>query len=330
MTPKEALTRAEELYQRDGEHRESFLGGHFMSTYKDCPRAFFFKYLMRLASAQEHSFFILGSALHGGIELFYRGEPQEVCEAYAALYIEKNIMVYKDHEAMIKDKEKAPLMITSWFEEYVHSGIEERYDFVEAEVEHMISLPNGYPQTVRLDRLMYDKELARYVVFDIKTTSRSLATPIKGMQLGDQALMYLYAVRQVYGSEPAGLITDVIYHRTLAAGPRVECTRGPLITFSPYAFLQWEMNSVAWLSEISQKVKAFKTGTWPEEVLFPRKGGYGCTNCPFNDICRRKIAVDELPSGFKRDTWSGSAEAMTLLQSEKYDERLFYKEDKKT
>ena len=326
MTYENAKIKAEELYKKDGEHRESFLGGHFISTFKDCPRSFYFKYIMRLSSQREHSFFILGSALHGGIELFFRGHPQEVCEAYAEVYIEHNILVYKDEERMLKDRHKAPLMIRQWFVEYVRSGIEDRYDFIEAEVEHMISLPNGYPMTVRLDRLMFDKELARYVIFDIKTTSRSLATPINGLKLGDQALMYLYAVKQVYGSDPAGLVADVIYHRDLVGGPKIECTRSQPLTFSPYAFIQWEMNTIAWLSEISQKVKAFKLGTWPEEVLFPRKGGYGCGNCPFNDICRRKINVDELPSGFVRDTWSGGTEAMVLLQSDRYDDRMLYKE----
>ena len=109
----------------------------------------------------------------------------------------------------------------------------------------------------------------------------------------------------------------------------MECTRGPLLTFAPYAVLQWEMNTVAWLSEISQKVKAFKEGIYPEEVLFQRKGGYGCKNCPFVDICRRKVQPGEVPPGFITDSWSGTDEAMTLLQSDKYADRMFYKQEEK-
>lgn len=323
----EVKADALDIYKIDGEHRESFLGGHFISTYKDCPRQFWFKYINRLTKNTSKAHFILGSAVHGGIEQWYRMKDEDIAMAYAWVYINENRKTYDDDERWLKDLEKAPKMVEAWLEAWILSGKEKDLKFIEAEIEHTINLPNGFPLTVRLDRLMYDENLNRYVIYDVKTTSRSVGTPISGMELGDQGLMYNYAVKQVYGETPAGLVVDVLYHRSLASGPSINVARSGLIDFADYAYLQWELNTISWLSEISQKTKTLMAGTYPEEILFPRKGGYSCMNCPFNDICRRKVIKGDIPPGFERDNWSGLDEALKVLKSDDFDKRMILKED---
>ena len=44
------------------EHRESFMGGHFLSVYVECPWKFYFRYILGLMPIENQRFFIRGQA----------------------------------------------------------------------------------------------------------------------------------------------------------------------------------------------------------------------------------------------------------------------------
>lgn len=303
------LQQALEILQTDGGHRESFLGGHFIETYQECPWKFFLKYVLGLVEKSSKRYFIRGQSIHSGIE-YWLTSNQTQDDIYITQYIPYAYMnmhqtEYTDEDMFIGDRELVFKMMYSWLFEYIEiTPDENNYETIEVEKQHIVNLPNGFPLTIRIDRLVRSKQTGRLIVIDTKTTKNNPSQVTNAMTVGNQGLSYLWAIEKVYNEKPAGVIVDIIVGKQLKYDMKVEPYRSKLITFKKYDFLQWEMNIIGVLSEITQKVKTYYEGQLPPEFLFPRNTSK-CSfmGCPYSDICRQPHQPDKLPLNYERDEW---------------------------
>lgn len=318
--------QAQQWFNPDTEHRESFLGGHFISLYQECPWKFFLKYILGYIKPTEQRYFVRGQALHSGIEHYLTSSvknpdiTQLIPLAYMNMHRDEITETFND------DIELVLMMITEWIDQY-HTQDPDNlyYEEVECEQQHIITLSNGFPITVRLDRLVRSKTTGRLIVIDTKTTKNNMSNVIQSMTMDNQGLMYLYAVEQIYGEKPAGIIVDIIQGKLLKYRKEANVFRSKLITFSNYAYLQWEMNIIGLLSEIAQKTKTFYDNALPPEFLFPRSANK-CSfmGCEYSDICRRHPSYDKIPPGYSRDPWTDQHKLKDIVLDPSYIDKLLY------
>jgi len=298
MTPQEIKTYLSKP------HRESPMGGHFFGVYSECPWKFFLRYVLGFQPTESQRYFIRGQAIHSGIELciddgFDPATGLSTAVGYVDLHADELGVDYED------DRKLVSAMMMEWTNEYATGGAKPdsaRYTELGREVEGVLRLSNGYEISIRFDRVVRCRQTGRILIIDTKTTSRSISSPFRSLTQGVQAISYLLAGTQLYGEAPLGFIADVIVGKHLKAGPSVLVQRSPLITFSKYAGIQYELNMIGLLSEITQKVKTYQSGELPCEMLFPRSTAL-CSmwNCPFENICRRRPDPAVVPLGFTHD-----------------------------
>ena len=318
------------ILSSEEEHRESFLGGHFIETYQKCPWLFFLKYVLGFQANSSKRYFIRGQAIHSAIEYYLTSNQTiddiQITQHIPTIYIDMHMNDYKDEDIYLSDRELVFHMIYEWLYEYLSFNPDiDKYETIEIEKQHIITLENGFPLTVRVDRLVRSKETGRLIVIDTKTTKNSPAKTINSFRLGNQGLMYLYAINQVYNEKPAGVIVDVLVGSALKYSFKAEPFRSSLITYKDYDFVQWEMNIIGVLSEITQKVKTYYEGQLPPEFLFPRNPS-NCSfmGCPYSDICRQPHQPNKLPPGYTRDSWVDEKLLENISTNRSYIERLLY------
>jgi len=318
-----------DIHIKRKELRESPLGNHFTETF-NCWRRGYLRYICGLRPVQTEEYFAYGNVIHEAMEFFYNN-PEMSSRVHDVLEVVMEF--YKDKfpsGSFDSYFRKAVGSMSDWITKYLSYDLSE-FDLVGTEVEITAYLPNGYPKTFRIDRLMRSKKVGKLVAFDTKTTGHSVMTPIKAMNNSEQALSYLWAIRQEFKERPLGFYVDALYARPLKDGTfSIATARSDLITFPDDAMDQYILGQVGLMSEIIQKVKAMKH--YPVDILFYRCPGECQTfSCPFEAICRKKVAVGDLPEGFTLDPWQAmvpitsltiSAEEGRALQEELKDRQL--------
>lgn len=322
--------QATEFLKNQPEHRESFLGGHFIETYQKCPWLFFLKYVLGFQSNGSKRYFIRGQALHSGIEYylthFFSQEEISISQYIPLVYLELYKDSYKEDETFYADRELVFRMMKDWLFEYIEMKPDsDNYKTVEVERQHIIPLSNGFPITVRIDRLVRSKQTGRLIVIDTKTTKNNPNQTENSMKLGNQGLSYLWAVEKVYNEKPAGVIVDILVGKQLKYEMKTDCYRSKLITFKRYDFIQWEMNLIGLLSELTQKVRTYYEGQLPPEFLFPRNPA-NCSfmGCPYADICRQPHEPNQLPPGYERDEWIDEGMLKEIATNRSTIEQMLY------
>lgn len=315
--------KALSLLDKETEHRESFLGMHFINTYQKCPWKFFLKYVLGFMKDTNPRYFIRGQAIHSAIEHFLNGVDIKTVRQMPIAYIHMHKDKYHDDEERNTDVSLVQEGINEWLKE--NSDDLEIYEEIEHETPHVIYLSNGFPITVRLDRLVRSKETGRLYIIDTKTTKNNMSSILKQLRYGYQGIGYMYAVWKIYNEKPAGVIGDILLMKANKYSNRIESFRSPVITYSDYAYIQWEMNIIGLLSEISQKVKAFYNNELPEEVLFSRNPS-DCQfmGCEYESICQRHNTFDVIPEGFYRDPWVDEDKVKELITDRNILDNMLY------
>lgn len=329
ITNTEIDNIAEVIYSH-ADQRESFLGGHFISEYTDCPWKFFFKYVLGWSNIQNQVYFTRGQALHIAIESYLTKALTYNEALYFPRYYIMDKSIFNSPQESDQELDLVTAMMKAWLENYGESD-PENYIEVEHEIEHTIHLSNGFPITVRMDRVVEEKSTKNLLIFDTKTTSQTMERMLQSFRLGTQGQTYMYAFKEIFKKEPAGIILDVIRGRTLMAGPTVEVYRPPLITYDRYKLIQWEMNMIGILSEMTQKVKTYYENPDMAEFLFYRNPGKCAVfGCPYSDLCLRNVVEYTInnphnpPVGFINDPWVEEHNLKDVLIQPEYLSKLFY------
>lgn len=296
-----------ETKQQKVQRRASHAGFHFHNLFQCCPMKFFIKFLLRIEPKYTAVPLINGAAFHDGKATFYKTGS----EAKALRTIKTEIRQRKDEFQYTDDydstMERCPALLKAWIAAFGHVDLK-RFDFLAVEEEYALPVPNtkDFVFTVRPDTVVQEKTGDKDIyILETKTSSFSIGTTEIGVYYGDQATAYTWAVKEVFGQYPYGVIPDIAYwNKQSTLQSNIKCVRGDIIKRTPLRIAQY-LGSVAQLqTQISQLIEAYKAGYNPYG-LFPRNTFY-CNAffkpCEYAEVCDCDLPkLKRLPPALKKN-----------------------------
>jgi len=283
----------------------SACGHSFVSAYQDCPRRWYLKFELGIATKYTPKQLTYGLAWHKAIETFHGGDT-----GFNSLKVGLEIIEqanqndqYEYQEDYIADSQRFAPMFSSWVQQ-IGNQVREKYSVLSLEETISVELPNGFVFTGRLDELLQNRESGAVYIAEHKSTAFSLTEMERSVFVGDQVPGYMALVR---ASRPdlaerlSGCLLDVTYQR----GSKVEARLSTLYyDEQDTARLLLNINGI--LAELSQKIEAVRNGV-TDALLFPRNGA-ACSRfrCPYESICRGFVDADTaIPANLVRTTPQG-------------------------
>lgn len=286
------------------ERRETQSGLHYYSTFRDCPRAFYLKYILGLQPKQTGSALIFGAAIHEALAASFA----DLADTSSTLSVFEQVMYsrkdeYESLDQFNADVLRGPLLLSAWLATWKDYD-QEHYEVLG--VEQLFQVPFGPdPEhqmifTVRMDRIYKDKQTGNVYVIESKTTGWGIDKMFKSTAGGDQITAQIWALRKLRPEWNChAAIVDVLYNRSSV----VRCERPGAVFRSAEALQIFEMGMYATIVEITRKYKALLHNTpWPLTFM-PHKNFCRLFGCPYENLCDSNVQPETVPPGFKQDPW---------------------------
>lgn len=294
-----------------------------LTTYLECPRKFFFQYVLHFRSSRPSIHLVFGSAWHYGLETTYAelkaGTPLTPADAreisiraFNALWSLEGEPHFEPDLVYPKSPARAADMYDRYWKQHLDSDLEKTVLGVESPFTIDLSvITPGMPNYIgRLD-LVFEHQDGSLEVVDHKTASSINKITGPGFNSSFQTDGYLTAGHMFYDKLP-----EVTYRVALCQKTKIAFED---FTFSKRQsaldrFLQDLINHCSSiinnlkLLEIDQDKSSDKSYIMP---AFLRKPGYACTSyfstCPYFDLCNFRnnpmTWKDSPPQGYSVNEW---------------------------
>lgn len=296
-----------------------------LSSFLDCPREFFFKYVLHLKSQAPNLDLTFGSCWHYGMEEAYNilatnpeAKPSELVqtavEAFNKMWAVEGEPHFNAEIAYPKSPARAADMFNAYFHQTDYLPSDMRVLGVESPVS--ISLDTiggqGLPNYIgKLDLALGNEE--ELLIIDHKTAKFANDITFAGYECSYQTDGYITAGSMYYSKLPSIRYSVALCQKTK-------------IDFSAYDVRRPAHAIDRFISELILHVKRIhqELALYGEErqmgnassrnyiqQSFPRTSGYACTKyfrrCPFFDICHMRnnamLWKDNPPQGYIIDEW---------------------------
>ncbi len=290
--------------------RASHAGFHFLNDYANCPRHFFIHYLLRIVPKTQGPPLLFGAAFHEAKATYYNTKSKSKALSKVKRELKDSKHLYESPEVYEKHLFKGPILLEAWIDAYGKNDLN-NFEFVCVEKEFHVPITERFYMTVRPDAVVTDGK--RAYILETKTSMFSVQVTKNAVWMGDQATSYIYAVKRRFPDLPLrGVIPDVAYwNKNSEKLENMKFDREGLVTRTKQDLREFEIQQAGLISEISQKVGAWRSGYDPI-MLFPRNTSW-CTSfsslCEYAYICRNKHLTSKgrAPTGFIRDRLTKSS-----------------------
>ncbi len=293
-----------------------------LSTYLDCPRKFFFQYMLHLRSPTPNLDLIFGGSWHYGLEQAYRAWSDNKSLSKEELR-DISINAFNLYWKVLGEPHwpdpdlifpKSPGHAANMYSEYWDHYYEEdsTKQILGVEIPFRIKLIPELPEYIgRIDlALMRDIQLQ---IIDHKTTKYVTKATLPSFQSSLQTDGYLTAGKIYFDKLPIMTYNIAICQKSKIAFERMDIMKRDLTTDRFLAELLEFMTNVQLdiklmhfeLEEPEAREKAYL----PQ--AFNRNPGYACTQyfrkCSYFDICMLRnnayLYIDTTPQGYTVDEW---------------------------
>jgi len=255
-----------------------------LTTYKVCPKKYFFEYVLAFKPKETPPYFSWGSAYHKFHEVveksFLAGGDGNFKEAFIAA---TEIFVKDWPRGGIGKWEFMTLVrlqqscFVAW-KRIEAQRAQGRLRVIETERPFVLELlpDSGIFHSGRLDKIV--RQNGKPWVLDIKTTSKELKWWARGIDPNDQFIRYTVAARALTGEPVQGVIIEVLYNSKSNAdgkpkGPDIEQYT---VTYSQYQIDEWLRDELMWRSQMN---KSRELDVWP-------KNEKACGFCQYHSVCK--------------------------------------------
>lgn len=295
------------------EQRESHKGFHFYTSYLDCPRKFYIRYVLGLRPEVTSVALIFGKIVHEVAYEFVFKNDLRVAPTRES-FIDKigaEKLNYPDQEKYLNDRAVGEVLLEKWMQKTNEEIATNKIIPLMGEQELEVPIgPQGiYTMTIRPDMVFKDREKDEILVKDYKTTGWSVGKTLEGLDKDDQMTCYIWGLQKKH---PEMKITSGVGEVLYKRGQKVEVVTGDPIYRSEYDISAFEVSLTGIISEVSQKKEALFRDQLPAEMLFPRHGAF-CKlfGCEYEPICRGNLKhfqedPKKVPMGFTRDDFQGA------------------------
>ena len=260
-------------------------GYHFYYEYRLCPRRFYLRNILGFSPETVAIPLVYGSIIHRAFEEYYKHdrEPDVLVKTFEE-DMEDNASAFGDKFEYRLQAGRGTLV--SWIRTY-HEEDLKKFEILSAEetLEYMVGPPGEQLKfTVKLDRLVKERNSNNAFVVDTKTTGYSVEKAIESVKCRDQMTGYIMVAQEKY---PDLRIDSAYIDVLFAKGRSMYARRSDPIRRSKGEITQFKLNLYGLISDITRQVKRLET--LPEDLLFPRNGDV-CTMynhlCDYAPLCR--------------------------------------------
>lgn len=287
--------------------------------WNECPRAFFFEYLLgwRLDRPSIHTHF--GEALHEALEfLLLNGYTIETTEqAYKVFLAKFRTIVSEEEDALYSPKN--PSRFLSAITDYVglYRDDLENFKVLHTEVGGSVAISERFKITFRMDAILESLKTGQIIILDHKSGSLLNQSWCDKYILDEQIGTYLHAANCHFGQNKVReMIINGIFFRKVKDDSkaekhefkRVHCVK----TSAQMRIWLSTMNRICEHLEHEFQVLSTETSSDPVMKSFPCKTG-NCFSynkkCAYHDLCSYyanplTLANEAVPLGFKTEFWN--------------------------
>lgn len=291
-----------------------------LQAYMDCPRSYFYEFILGWRSDRANVHLEFGSAWHLAMEhLIWNGYNEvSILEAYQKL--EKH---YRQYFTTLQDDEnhpKNPAMALQGLIRYCQEYKDERYAPLFTEVAGSVTLNENHTLSFKIDSILKTD-------LGIKSREHKTGSQLSRqwmdqwalkMQTGvyNHVLYCLFPRQDVWGVE----INGAIFSKKEVKFQRVPARR------TVEGMEAWYWNTIAWCDEIDRDISALLQDAKEDDATMKcfKMNTENCTKyfgCRYHDFClawgNPLSRCEEVPVGFKIEYWdprNEEAEAKTIFR----------------
>lgn len=300
-----------------------------LQGYQDCPRRFFYEYLLGWRNARPNNHLHFGKAVHLAFEHIIR-------EGYTGDSVIKALEIFNTEYRGAFPPETDPIftpktpdrffdLLIEYLKKYADDPL--RYEVYKTEFGGTISLSPTHELAFKMDTILFDRETQLYTSLEHKTKGSNYISdnyPIEH-EMGIQCGTYTHVLNCLFPPEEVGgvIINCLCFKKTKK--PEFILQRFPIMLSNNQMNI-WLENTIAWMDRIYLDLIRLSETKESADVMtaFPCNGR-NCTNynstCPYILMCRNWANplqhLHQMPVDCVVDLWNplleeGLREILTL------------------
>ncbi len=280
-----------------------------LTTYMECPRKFFYRYVLGWQSDYPNNHLIFGSAWHLAME-WLLNNPGDISGAHLAF-----LEYYREHLPLETDElyaPKTPLNAVESISAYAnhyrseHRAVEVLY----TELAGLVLVSDTRTMVFKCDAILRDTNTGRVFGRDFKTSGRKFSNWGEHYTLSTQMLTYLHALHCLY-PDTNDLLMQVRCAWFYKKSP-TEFADHP-IDKSLEQMQAWLVRVNTWADQLDYDMHILRQETTDDVTMsaFPQNDtacfNFG-TRCSFFDFCNAwsnpLTRCETVPIGFRKEYWN--------------------------
>jgi len=180
-----------------------------MKCFKECRREYYYRYVQGIEVKKKPDYFIIGSAVDLGLNLFYQNEKIDKVFTEINNYFQSKMPVEFDSmETQIK-WEKAHVLSVDMVKNYIETYQDEKFEVLEIQKSFKIEVPGtDYSLAGKIDGIV--KQDSSLWILENKTTKSVDSNYLKKLTLDQQSIIYKDAYEKETKKKIAGILHNVL------------------------------------------------------------------------------------------------------------------------
>lgn len=294
-----------------------------IKCYQECPRKFFYEYVLGWQSSRPSNHLIFGQAVHKALEyLVLNGYRVESAMAALEIFNKEYRLTFLQSTDVLFEP-KTPARFLSMLIEYIkkYSDDHSRYTVYKTEIGGMIHLSPAHVMAFKMDTILYDNERQLYVSLEHKTKGGNYIGPnyIYDFMLSTQLGTYTHVLNSLFPVDEVGevIINCLCFKKT--KGHDFILERFP-IPLTPKQMDNWLETTKAWMDRIYTDYTLLAgMDQFDDNMNCFHMNGTACTNwgrvCHNMQMCtayRNPLRhIDRLPVDMEVRYWNPLEEDLT-------------------
>ena len=287
-----------------------------VQCYQDCPRKFFYEYLLGWRPSMPSNHLHFGKCAHLALEHIHLNgcTVQSVIDALEIFNTEYRMIFPESTDEIFHPK--TPARFFDALIEYVRTYRDDltHYTLYKTEFGGTVSLGEDFTLAFKMDTILQDNYTGLYCSLEHKTAQGNYLSNHYSTQheMGIQVGTYTHVLNCLFPpQEVSGVIINVICLKKVKKSETI-LARYP-INLSNEQMYGWLENTTAWMKSIKADRYALMQESPSDDVMrsFP-KNGRSCTNynkaCPYLGLCQGWINplrhIDRMPSEMTVEFWN--------------------------
>lgn len=286
-----------------------------LKAFLECPRAYFFEYVLGWRSANPNIHLVFGQAIHEAMDYLYTAKDFSPSAQHVAY--EKFEKVYRAVFPPGMDqfqKSKVPERVKPFLAEYClkYATDLRRYEILHVETPVKILLGKDFVLYGKLDTIMRDLATKQIVSLEHKTASGYLNENwIKTHRNSIQVFTYTHALYCLFGLDAVDCVIINGCSFKITKSIMFDLQRFPLKKY-PENMRIWQMHTIDWLESLAFEFSRLAETKDSDEVMtafpcrWPNCGNWA--GCKYEDLCQLwKNPIQKLsamPDNLTVDHWN--------------------------